>query len=59
MTEVPDIVTILQAGGAPATALVGYFLWKLNKQMTELKASIDTLVSTLILFVPGIKVPPK
>ena len=35
--------------------LVGFFLWRLSQQMTELKVSIDTLVSTLIRFVPGIK----
>lgn len=50
-----DFVQILQAGGAPVTGLVGFFLWKLNKQMIELKTSIDTLVSTLIRFVPGVK----
>ncbi len=50
-----DIVQIIQAGGSGVVGLVGYFLWKLSKQVTELKVSIDTLVSTLIRFVPGIK----
>lgn len=50
-----DFISILQAGGMPAIGVVGYMLWQLNKQMTELKVSIDTLVSTLIRFVPGIK----
>jgi len=54
-----DLIAILQAGGTPVVGLVGFFLWKLSKQMTELKVSIDTLVSTLIRFVPGIKDPPK
>lgn len=52
--ESVDVVSILQAGGTPVMGLVGYFLWQLSKQMTELKVSIDTLVSTLIRFVPGI-----
>lgn len=50
-----DIIGLLQAGGVPAFAVIGYLLWKLNNQITELKVSIDTLVSTLIRFVPGIK----
>jgi hypothetical protein len=50
-----DFISILQAGGTPVMGLVGYFLWRLSQQMTELKVSIDTLVSTLIRFVPGIK----
>lgn len=54
-----DFISILQAGGTPVLGIVGYFLWKLSQQMTELKVSIDTLVSTLIRFVPGIKEPNK
>lgn len=50
-----DVVSIIQAGGSGVVGLVGYFLWKLSKQMTELKVSIDTLVETLIRFVPGIQ----
>lgn len=50
-----DFIKILQAGGTPVIGLVGYFLWKLNRQMSDLKISIDTLISTLIRFVPGIK----
>lgn len=50
-----DFFSILQAGGTPVMGFVGYFLWRLSQQMTELKVSIDTLVSTLIRFVPGIK----
>lgn len=54
-----DFISLLQAGGTPVIGLVGFFLWKLSKQMSDLKVSIDTLVSTLIRFVPGIKDPPK
>lgn len=54
-----DVIKILQAGGTPVIGLVGYFLWKLSKQMSDLKVSIDTLVSTLIRFVPGIQEPKK
>ena len=50
-----EFISILQAGGTPVIGVIGYFLYKLSKQMTELKVSIDTLVSTLIRFVPGIK----
>lgn len=50
-----DLISLLQAGGTPVIGLVGYFLFKLNKQMSDLKVSIDTLVSTLIRFVPGIQ----
>lgn len=50
-----DFLKILQAGGTPVIAVVGYFLWKLSKQMSDLKTSVDTLVETLIRFVPGIK----
>lgn len=54
-----DFISLLQAGGTPVIGLVGYFLFKLNKQMSDLKVSIDTLVSTLIRFVPGIQEPKK
>lgn len=57
--ETLDFISILQAGGTPVIGLVGYLLWKVSKQVGELKVSIDTLVSTLIRFVPGIKDPPK
>lgn len=54
-----DIVSILQAGGTPAMAMVGWLLWKLSNQITELKASVDTLVNTMIRLVPGLKEPTK
>jgi len=50
-----DLIQLLQGGGVGVTGLVGFFLWKLNRQMSDLKVSIDTLVTTLIRFVPGIK----
>jgi hypothetical protein len=54
-----DFVSILQAGGTPVIGLVGYLLWKLSNQITELKTSVDTLVNTMIRLVPGLKEPPK
>jgi hypothetical protein len=50
-----DVVSILQAGGPPVIGVVGFFLWKLSRQMSDLKVSIDTLIETLIRFVPGIQ----
>lgn len=52
-----DIVSILQAGGTPVIGVVGYLLWKLSNQVTELKTSVDTLVNTMIRLVPGLKEP--
>lgn len=57
MQEKFDIVAILQAGGTPAMGLVGYLLWKLSNQVTELKTSVDTLVNTMIKLVPSLKDP--
>ncbi len=57
MVETIDVLKILQAGGSGVLVLIGFFLWKLSKQMSDLKVSIDTLVDTLIRFVPGIKDP--
>lgn len=53
--DLDGLVSILQAGGVPAMGLIGWFLYQLNKQMSELKVSIDTLIETLIRFVPGIQ----
>lgn len=50
-----DFISILQAGGTPAMGVVGFFLWKLSNQITELKASVDTLVDTMLRLVPGLK----
>lgn len=50
-----DFLSILQAGGTPVIGLVGYLLWKLSNQITELKTSVDTLVNTMIRLVPGLK----
>jgi hypothetical protein len=57
VVETIDVLKILQAGGSGVLVLIGFFLWKLSKQMSDLKVSIDTLVDTLIRFVPGIKDP--
>lgn len=54
-----EIISLLQAGGTPVIGVIGYLLWKLNRQMIELKTSVDTLVSTLIRFVPGVDPPKK
>lgn len=53
-----DFLSILQAGGTPVIGLVGYLLWKLSNQITELKTSVDTLVNTMIRLVPGLKDKP-
>lgn len=50
-----DLVKILQAGGTPALAIVGYLLWKVSVQITELKVSVDVLVNTMLRLVPGLK----
>lgn len=50
-----DFISLLQAGGTPVIGLVGYLLWKLSNQITELKTSVDTLVNTMIRLVPGLK----
>jgi len=50
-----DLVKILQAGGTPALAIVGFLLWKVSHQITELKTSVDTLVNTMLRLVPGLK----
>ncbi len=50
-----DLVKLLQAGGTPALAIVGYLLWKVSVQITELKTSVDTLVNTMLRLVPGLK----
>lgn len=50
-----DLIKILQAGGTPALAIVGFLLWKVSQQITELKTSVDTLVNTLLRLVPGLK----
>lgn len=57
--ETLDFVSILQAGGSGVLGLIGFLLWKLSKQVSDLKVSIDTLVSTLIRFVPGVKEEKK
>ncbi len=53
--EANELIALLQAGGTPVVGLVGYFLWKLDKRMSELKVSIDVLIETMIRFVPGIQ----
>lgn len=50
-----DIMAILQAGGTPALGIVGFLLWKVSQQITELKTSVDTLVNTMLRLVPGLK----
>lgn len=50
-----DLIKILQAGGTPALAIVGFLLWKVSAQIAELKTSVDTLVSTMLRLVPGLK----
>lgn len=50
-----DFISILQAGGTPAMGLVGYMLWKVSNQITELRVSVDTLVTTMLRLVPGLK----
>lgn len=50
-----DFLALLQAGGTPVIGLVGFLLWKLSNQITELKTSVDTLVNTMIRLVPGLK----
>lgn len=50
-----DFISILQAGGTPAMGLVGYMLWQVSKQITELKVSVDVLVNTMLRLVPGLK----
>lgn len=50
-----DFISILQAGGTPVIGVVGWLLWKLSNQITELKTSVDTLVSTMLRLVPGLK----
>lgn len=50
-----DFISILQAGGTPVIGVVGWLLWKLSNQITELKTSVDTLVNTLLRLVPGLK----
>jgi hypothetical protein len=53
--EQVDLIKVLQAGGTPALAIVGYLLWKVSQQITELKTSVDTLVNTMLRLVPGLK----
>jgi hypothetical protein len=53
--EQVDLIKVLQAGGTPALAIVGYLLWKVSHQITELKTSVDTLVNTMLRLVPGLK----
>jgi len=50
-----DLVKLLQAGGTPALAIVGFLLWKVSQQITELRTSVDTLVNTMLRLVPGLK----
>lgn len=54
-----DFISLLQAGGTPALGLVGYLLWKVSQQITELKVSVDTLVNTMLRLVPGLKEKDK
>lgn len=53
--KVSEIVGLLQAGGTPAIVAVAYLLWRLDRQMNELKVSIETLIDTMIRFVPGVR----
>lgn len=53
--KVSELVSILQAGGTPAIVAVAYLLWRLDRQMNELKVSIETLIDTMIRFVPGVR----
>lgn len=57
--EQVDLISLLQAGGTPALGLVGFLLWKVSQQITELKTSVDTLVSTMLRLVPGLKEKDK
>lgn len=50
-----DFISILQAGGTPAMGIVGYMLWRVSIQITELKTSVDVLVNTMLRLVPGLK----
>lgn len=54
-----DFMSILQAGGTPVIGLVGYLLWRVSQQITELKTSVDTLVNTMLRLVPGLKEKDK
>ncbi len=55
MDDLQNLLQLLQAGSAPVLAVIAYFLWKLDKQFMALQVTINTLIETMIRFVPGVR----
>jgi len=53
--QIPDISQILQGAGTPVSAVIVFLLWRLNKEVADLKTELKTFVEVMSRFVPGAK----
>lgn len=56
MAELIELLKGAQAAGAPVAIVAVYFLWKIDKSLTVMRASNEVLTETLLRLVPGFKI---
>jgi hypothetical protein len=51
-TSVPDLVALMQGAGTPVAGVIVFLLWKLNKEVGELKTEIKTFTEVITRYLP-------
>jgi len=54
-SQISDLPQIIQGVGTSASGVIIFLLWRLTKEMGELKTELKTFTDVMSRFVPGAK----
>lgn len=55
-TTLPDILALINGAGTPVAGIIVFLLYRLNKEVGDLKTELKTFTDVMSRFVPGARI---